>query len=152
MRAPDTRFSVRWAVATVILEAIVAGLAAIERMDYLRSKAAIARAETAYRSAKLDREVAETAVRDFAEGTFRRELATVEAEIKQAEGELSDVATDATAFCDWAERGGVRQKDVNPGWLHRKGDSTQVVGVSRASAEALLARTVGPGTMRDVER
>ena len=104
MRAPRMRFSVRWAVAAMLLGAIMAVLAAIERRDHLRSKVAIAGAETAYRDAKLVRELAEVAVKDYAEGTYRRELATAEAEIKQAEDELSGVATDATAVLEWAER------------------------------------------------
>jgi hypothetical protein len=104
MRAPRVRFSLRWAAAAVIVAAITAVLAAVERRDRLRSEIAIASAETAYRDAKLTRELAEVALKDYTEGTFRREQANTEGEIKHAEAELSAVTTYATAVAESVER------------------------------------------------
>src|SRR5258708_22329172 len=104
MRLPRVRFTVRCVVATVILVAVIAVLAAIERREHLRSEIAILKAETAYRDAKFARELAEVAVKEYAEGTFRRELATAEGEIKQAEDELSRIRTTTDPISEWAER------------------------------------------------
>ena len=90
-------------LAAVIVVAIIAVLAAVERSEHLRSKVADVRAETAYRDAKLARELAEVAVNEYAEGTYPRELATAEGEIKQAEDELSGVET-PDPISVWAER------------------------------------------------
>jgi hypothetical protein len=128
MRTCDMRFSVHWAVATVVLGAIVATVIAIERMDHLQSKVAIARSESAYRAAARAREAAESAVNDYALGTFRRELATAEAEIKQAEEKLSGIATDATGYLDWAER--IRSKGY---LLHITGASSKQLAVKKAT-------------------
>ena len=62
------------------------------------------RAETAYRDAKLARELAEVAVNEYAEGTFRQELATAEGEIEQAEDELGTVKISPDPVSEWAER------------------------------------------------
>jgi len=94
------RFTVRWAVAAVILAAIMVVLAAVERREHLRSQIAIVRAETAYRDAKLARELADVAVKEYAEGTFPRERASADDEIKQAEDRLNRIRTPTT----WAER------------------------------------------------
>ena len=104
MRLPSVRFTVRWAVATVIVVAVIAVLAAVERRERLRSEIANLRAETAYRDAKLARELAEVAVNEYAEGTFRQELATAEGEIEQAEDELSRVKISPDPVSEWAER------------------------------------------------
>jgi HlyD family secretion protein len=101
MQMPRVRLRVRWLVASVGIAGMLAVLVTIERRERLRCDIALSRAETPYRSAKLARERAEAAVYEYAEGTFRRELAAVEVEVKQAEGQLR-VATNAPP--DWAER------------------------------------------------
>jgi hypothetical protein len=98
---PRVRIRVRWLLASVGIVGISAVLVAIERRERLRSDIALPRAEMTYRSAKLVRERAEAAVDEYAEGTFRRELAAVEDEVMRAEDQLR-VATDAPP--DWAER------------------------------------------------
>jgi HlyD family secretion protein len=104
MRLPRVRFTVRWAAATAILVTVIGVLAVMERREHLRSGIAISRAETAYRDAKFARELAEAAVKEYDEGTFRQELATADGEIRQAENELSRIKTTADTISDWAER------------------------------------------------
>jgi HlyD family secretion protein len=48
----------------------------------------VRQAETAYQQAKLSREVAEIAIREYEEGTFKQQLETVDGDIALAEAEL----------------------------------------------------------------
>ncbi len=57
-------------------------------------------AEAAFKNATLTREVAEIAVKEYVEGIYKQDLATVEGEIKLAESELSR----ALDRVDWAQR------------------------------------------------
>ncbi len=57
-------------------------------------------ADANFRNATLTREVAEIAVREYVEGIYKQDLATVEGEIKLAESELSR----ALDRVDWAQR------------------------------------------------
>jgi len=91
-------------VAAVILAGIMAVIAVIEHRERLRSKIAIERARTAYRDARLAREQAEVEVTEYAEGTFRQELASVEAQIRQAADELNRIVNATSSDVDWAER------------------------------------------------
>jgi hypothetical protein len=100
MRLPRVRPGVRSLVALVGV-GILAVLVAVERRERLRSEIAVSRAEMPYRSAKLACERAVAAVNEYAEGTFRREMAAVDDEVKRAEDRLR-VATNAPP--DWAER------------------------------------------------
>jgi len=95
---------VRWVAAAAILVGIISVLAAIELRERRRSEIAILRAETVYLSARHARERAEVAVKDYAEGTFWRELATAEDEIKQAENELKLIQPAASDHEEWVER------------------------------------------------
>ena len=58
------------------------------------------RAEANYHRARLSREVAEIAVLEYEDGIFKQDLATVEAEIKLAESDLSR----SEDRLDWAKR------------------------------------------------
>jgi hypothetical protein len=72
-------------VASVGIVGSLSVLVAIERSERFRSDIALARTEMPYRSAKLTRERAESAVNEYAEGAFRLELAAAEDEGKRAE-------------------------------------------------------------------
>jgi HlyD family secretion protein len=61
-------------------------------------------AEAAFKNATLTREVAEIAVKEYVEGIYKQDLATVEGEIKLAESELSR----ALDRVDWAQRMSVK--------------------------------------------
>jgi hypothetical protein len=89
MRLPRIRFPARWVVTAAILASVLAVLVAIERNERRRNAIVVARAEIAYRNAKHARDRAERAVTEYAERTFPRELATVEAEIKRDEDTLN---------------------------------------------------------------
>jgi hypothetical protein len=104
MRLPRVRLPVRWLVTAAIFAGVMTVILAIDRQERRRNALAVGKAETAYREAKRSLEHAERAVMEYAEGTFRRELATVEAEIKQGEAELDDIKTATDHDQDWAER------------------------------------------------
>jgi HlyD family secretion protein len=104
MRLPRIRFPARWVVTAAILASVMAVLVAIERKERRRNAIAVARAEIAYREAKHARDRAERAVTEYAERTFPRELATVEAEIKRDEDALNYIKTARDTEWDWAER------------------------------------------------
>jgi hypothetical protein len=101
MRVPRARLKWRWLVASVAVISILAVLAALERRERRRGEIALSRAEEAYRVASVARERAEAAVKEYTEGTFRRELAAVEDEVKRDEDQLR-IATEAPP--DWAEQ------------------------------------------------
>ncbi len=61
-------------------------------------------ADANYRNATLTREVAEIAVKEYVEGIYKQDLATVEGEIKLAESELSR----SLDRVDWAQRMSVK--------------------------------------------
>ena len=104
MRPPRVPFTVPLVIAAVILVAIIGVVAAIERREKLRNEAAILTALTAYRDAKLTRELADAAVNEYNDVTFRRELASVEDEIKAAEDGLDSIENDTSGEFAWAER------------------------------------------------
>ena len=136
MRMPHVRFTARWVVAAVILVAIMVALATIEVRECLRSDAAVAKAEMAYQDAKLAREFAEVAAKEYAEGIFRQELAIAEDDIKAAEDDLKRIRSTAAADLDWAER--IRSKGyllMVPGGLPKE------LRVKRATFEVEIAKS-----------
>ena len=104
MQRPRVRFTPRWVVAAVILVTVTALFAAIERRERLRREMALVKADTAYRDARLAREHAEVAAKEYAEGTYARELAAAEDEIKKAEDELNRIKPAAAAYQESVER------------------------------------------------
>ncbi len=128
MRSLHLRFTVRWVAAAVIVVGIIAVLAAIERRERRRCEIAILSAETVYLSARRARERAEVAVRDYAEGTFSRELATIEDEINQAQNELNRIQPAAIAHQEWFER--IRSKGY---LLFIRGENLGVLALTKAA-------------------
>ena len=129
MRLPHLRFTVQWVAAAVIVVGIIAVLVAIERSERRRSEIAILRAEAVYLSARHARERAEVAVKNYAEGTFSRELATVEDEIKRAENDLNRIQPAAIAYQEWVER--IRSKGY---LLLIRGEGLGQLAVMRAAS------------------
>jgi hypothetical protein len=104
MQLPRVRFTPRWVVAAVILVTVTALIAAIERRERLRREMALVKSETAYRDARLAREHAEVAAKEYAEGTYARELAAAEDDIKIAEDELNRIKPAAAAYQESVDR------------------------------------------------
>src|SRR5262249_421413 len=105
MRRPRPRFTIRWLMVAVLVAALgsayLAHLARQRRMRALNNQEIPVRgAEDAYMNARLTREVAEIAVKEYKEGIFQQELATVEGEIALAKSDMKRAEDEL----EWANR------------------------------------------------
>jgi hypothetical protein len=116
-------------------------------MAYLKRKerllnVAIARAQSEYRDARLARELAEAAVDEYAGGTFPRELAIAEGEIRRAEHELRLIRSTRHPFSEWAEE--IESKGYlllikGPRWPKQLAAKTAAFDVERAKAKKTVS-------------
>ena len=112
MRLPRVRFTVWRLVAVSFLAGAAAVAVAWERREHLKAGVTADAARVAYSDARHAREDAETALKRYVDDTYPRyvddtyprELASVEAEIRQAESRLGPAKDEAA----WVDR--VRSK------------------------------------------
>jgi hypothetical protein len=136
MRMPSLRFTFRRVLAVSVLAGVVAIVASLDRRERLRIGVAIERTRAAYLDARRAREAAEIVLKDYAEGTYRREVASAQGEIEKAEDQLNRVKAAGGDSREWADR--IRSKGY---LLLIRGDLSERLAVQRATFAVEQART-----------
>lgn len=76
MRLPRVQFTIRWLMASIFLASLVFATV-VARREQQRMVPVLNALEASYQNAKLTREVAEIAVMEYADGTYKQDRETL---------------------------------------------------------------------------